>query len=281
MDNKFIIILIVTIFMIGNAIFTQDSLMSPGILRSNIIIFGLLGLLFLFAYGYVPITKTGKKAKVYFFIAVFAIFLCSFIYSIIPPVLSTTEKSFIEHLDSGYSFYQSREYENALDEYKIAESIYKEDSKLYIYKAYCYEKQKEYTKAIENAREALKYPDSKSIYKKAHNLKLINSNNDISAYTIIGECSYKLKQYEQARDAFSYVIEHVTYKYTDAYLWRGKCEYHLKEKQAALRDFQKHSDIIDLYIDEQANSDYPSEYPTYTHKDLIRTNKWISDTNNL
>lgn len=281
MDNKFIIVLIITIFMFGSAIYTQDSINLPGILRSNIIIYGIVALLFLYGYGYMPITKIGKITKIYFFLAVLAILVGSLIYSAMPPFLSTTEKSYIEHLDRGYSFYQQDEYEDALNEYKIAENIYKEDSQLYIYKAYCYKEQKEYAKAIESAQEALKYPDSKSIYKKAHNLKLINLNNDIGAYTIIGKCAYKQKQYQTAKDAFSYVIEHVTYKYTDAYLRRGKCEYYLKEKQAALRDFEKHNEIIKSYIDEQENSDYPSEYPTYTKKDLIRTNKWISDTNNL
>ena len=267
--------------MFASAIFTQDSFLLPGILRSNIIIFGLIGLLYLFGYGYIPTTETGQKTKLYFFLIVFAILTGFSIYSTIPPFLTTTEKTYIEHLDRGYSFFQNREYENALKEYKLAEDIYKEDSQLYIFKAYCYRRQKEYTKAIKNAKEALKYPDSKSIYKKAHNLKLINLNNDIDAYTVIGKCKYKQKQYKEAKEAYSYIIKHITYKYTDAYLYRGICEYYLNEKQAALNDFEKHKQIINNYIYDRANSDYPDKYPTYTNKDLILVSKWISAVQKL
>lgn len=281
MDKNFLIILIITVFILGNAIFTQDGLMLPGILRSNIIIFGLIGILLLFGYGYVPTTIIGKKTKVYTVFAVLAILIGILIYSAIPPFLSKSEKMYIEHLDSGYSFYQHGQYEKALDEYSIAENVYSEDSKLYIYKAYCYQEQKEYAKAIENAKKALKYPDSKSIYKKAHNLKFINLNNDISAYTVIGECAYVQKNYKEAKEAYSYIINHVTYKYTDAYLYRGICEYYLNEKQAALNDFEKHKQIINSYIDDQANSEYPSEYPTYTNKSLVNVNQWIDITNRL
>ena len=281
MDKKFFIVLVITIFMFVSAVFTPDSSLLPGILRSNIIIFGLICLFVLLGYGYIPITKIGQKTKIYFFLAVLSILIGFLIYSTIPPFLSTTEKSYIEHLDRGYSLFQNREYETAINEYKLAEDIYKEDSQLYIFKAYCYQRQKEYTKAIENAKLALKYPDNKSIYKKAHDLKLINLNNDVDANTIIGECAYEQKQYKEAKEAYSYVIEHVTYKYTDAYIYRGICEYYLNEKQAALNDFEKHKQIINNYIDDQANSDYPSQYPTYTNKDLILVNQWISAAKKL
>lgn len=281
MDKKFFIVLVITIFMFASAVFTQDSSLLPGILRSNIIIFGIICLLFLLGYGYVPITKIGQKTKIYLFLAVLSILIGSLIYSATPPLLSNTEKEYIQHLDSGYSFFQNHDYERALNEYKIAENIYKEDSELYIFKAYCYQSQKEYSKAIENAKVALKYPDSKSIYKKAHNFKLINLNNDVKANTIIGECAYEQKQYKEAKEAYSYVIEHVTYKYTDAYIYRGICEYYLNEKQAALNDFEKHRQIINSYIDDQANSDYPSKYPTYTNKDLILVSQWINAAQKL
>ena len=281
MDKRFFIILVITVFMFGSAIFTQDGFILPGFLRSNIIIFGLMGLLFLLGYGYIPITKIGQKTKIYFFITVLAILIGSLIYSAIPPFLSNSEREYIEHLDSGYSFFQNSEYDKALSEYKIAENIYKEDSQLYIFKAYCYERQNNCAQATESAKEALKYPDSKSIYKKAHNFKLINLNNDISANKIIGDCAYIHKQYKEAKEAYSYIIEHVTYKYTDAYIYRGICEYYLNEKKAALNDFEKHRQIINNYIDDQANSDYPDHYPTYTNKDLILLNEWINATNEL
>ena len=223
---------------------------------------------------------TSLKTRYYTIFGILAINVGFLIFLAIPHLLSENEKLYMEHLNSGNSLYYQRKYKKALEEYNLAENIYSEDSQLYIYKAYCYRKQKEYAKAIENAKKALKYPDSKSIYKKAHNFKS-NLNNDISAYEVIGKCAYAQKNYKVAKEAYSYIINHVTYKYTDAYLYRGICEYYLNEKQAALMDFEKHKQIINSYIYDQTNSEYPSIHPTYTNKNLVNINKWIDATNRL
>ena len=130
MDKKFWIVLVIIVFMCGGKLFTQDSLILPGILRSNIIIMVLIALFLLYGYGYTPITQIGQKIKLYFFLTLILILIGFQIYSALPPSLSETEREYIEHLDRGYSLFQNRKYEDALNEYEIAENIYREDSRL-------------------------------------------------------------------------------------------------------------------------------------------------------
>ena len=277
-----VIIIIIIAFLTLSAMFGDtNTSFFPGITKMNIIIYGIFGIIFCYGYGYIPKTEQGSKYKIYFFIGFLSILIAILIYAYIPPILNETEKEYMVHFNDGYSLYQDSRYEEALEELRKAENIYKEDSELYIYKAYCYKQLKQYDKASENAKEALKYPDSKSIYKKANNFKLINLNNDISAYNVIGKAAIKTENYEEAKSAYTYIIEHTTYKYTDAFLYRGICEYYLNQKQAALEDFEKQTKIIDDYLYEQSTTEYPAQYPQFTEKDRENVMGWIRATARL
>lgn len=276
--NKFFIIFI--IILIGIYIFTPLCFEFPGVIRLNIIIFGVLGLFLLSLYAYTPITETGRKAFKYYCFTMIALFVIVFIHTFSPPMpLSDMEKEYLKHFNSGNSYHTLAEYDKALNEYTLAENIYKEDFKLYIEKAYLYKRQNEYTKAIENAKEAMKYSKHKSIYMKSHNFKFWDywSNNDviIEAYNIIGKCEYKLERYKEAKEAYSFIIGHVTYEDPDAYLMRGICEYYLNNKQAALNNFEKYLKIVH----EKINSDTYRDL--YSNKDIARGEKWIDAANKL
>ena len=126
--------------------FTQNAHMLPGILRLNIITFGIT-LFLVFIIRYDPTTLTSLNTRYYTIFGILAINVGFLIFLAIPHLLSENEKLYMEHLNSGNSLYYQRKYKKALEEYNLAENIYSEDSQLYIYKAYCYQKQKEYAKS--------------------------------------------------------------------------------------------------------------------------------------
>ena len=227
----------------------------------------------LFLASYIPFTRRGGIIKL-IGLALLMLFFLSVFWMLKPASLNPQEKQYIKHFDSGYEYFRARDYEKALSEYNLAQGINNDDIELYERKALCYERLKEYDKAIAEAQEALKHDPGNSLYKKAKGFRLIN-NDEVSIYTIIGESNYKLGNYQAASEAFTEVINQTTYQYSDVYFKRGKCEYHLGNYQKALTDFNKHKGIINQYLQDQRESKYRAKHPTYTNKDLAKLEEWI------
>ena len=115
---------------------------------------------------------------------------------------------------------------------------------------------------------------SNAVYNKANRLNYpgIKKSGLTSAYTLKGKAHYKLEEYALAADAYTKVIENCSYKYTDAYLYRGASKYYAGDIQGALIDFLEHRNIIYKYFEEMKDV----TYPTYTQKDLDLVNEWIA-----
>ena len=79
----------------------------------------------------------------------------------------------------------------------------------------------------------------------------------------------------------NYLIENNHYKYKDAYFQRGQAYYHLGQFDKAENDFLKHKEIILEYLEEQNNSEYKNDYPTYTQKDYNRILRWLKACSEL
>ena len=200
------------------------------------------------------------------------------IYFFVPAFTTPEEKTYTSHIEQGYTYFQNGMYNKALREYDKALNMDNQDHVLYYYRAIVYQKMRHYSKAIQEAENGIKYVNSKSTYFKVKNYKFMK--DDIGLYTILAECYMELGEYEKAIDACNYVSKHVKYKYSDIYFKLGICNYHLNHKQKALEYFNKHRDIIQDYLYEQAATDYPAKYPTYTQNDLININQWIKSCNN-
>ena len=200
------------------------------------------------------------------------------IYLYFPPVLSSSDKEYLSYMEQGYKYYQNDDYENSIAEYDKAQNIHDNDSTLYYYKGLSYYYDRQFEKASEEAEKGINVLNKKSAYYRAKNFKL--ANNDIGLYSLLGDSEKKLKNYSKAKSAYTYVINHVKYTYTDVYFERGQCEFYLNEKESALNDFYKHKQIIEKYLEDQANSEYKDKYPTYSNKDLENINLWIAACNN-
>lgn len=278
MDNSFIIkvgiaaLLCIVYFVGSQGLF-------PAINNQSLLIYGALFLFFIFI-AYVPSSLQGQKFKVIFLLVLCFGGLAFYFFGFLPPRLSTDEERYMQHFNTGYECFRNRDLECSVREYKLAENLFDTDIELYVRKAWMYERMNEYEKAIECANKALKLDEKDSIYKKANGFRF-SLNSEISIYTTLGDCNYRLKRYKEAKEAFTYVINNVTYTYSDAYLKRGLCEYYLGEKENALFDFDRHKNIIQSYLDDQAQTDYPAKYPTYNQQDLINLDGWIKATRSL
>lgn len=277
MNKNFVIVacflLAIFIHMIGavNSVF-------PYINKGFVFIFGALFVIMLVA-AYNPANDFYRKLKAYFFIILsIGLALTSFFIGK-PGILNQEEKEYMKHLDAGYKCYQNDNYDCAIKEYELAEFMFDNDPVLYYYKALSYKYLKDYEKAIEQAQKALNYNEKDSIYNKAKGFGLIK--HDIGIYDVIGDCYFELKNYYEAKEAYSYIVNHTSYKYSDVYIYRGICEYYLGEKENALNDFNKHKQVIYTYIEDQANSEYKHPNPTYKQKDIDLVNGWIDSAKNL
>lgn len=270
-DFKLKVLLIIIIILL--AIFPINNFF-PAITIHNLLVFGPFVLVLIYAV-YIPETQFYRNIKIGFFIC-FSLFLLSY-FTFKPAKLTLEETEYMQHFNAGYECFRSRDLECSIREYELAENLFDTDIELYVRKAWTYEKMKEHEKAIECANKALKLDEKDSIYKKANGFR-IGLNSDISIYTTIGDCNYKLKKYEEAKTAYNYVINHIIYKYSDVYFKRGRCEYYLGNKTSALKDFYKHKNIINQYLEEEAKSEYPAKYPRYTYRNLEKIDGWIKAT---
>lgn len=214
----------------------------------------------------------------YLLYGIFALSVGFVFYMQIPAHTNDIDKEYTSYVETGYSYFQNGRYYDALKEYDKALNINSEDHVLYYYRALAYEYSKQYDKAIVEANKGIEYINSKSTFNDARNVKLVK--NDIGLYTTLTDCYMETKRYDEALNAINYVIDHVKYKYTDAYFKRGMCKFYLGDKAGALADFFKHREIINMYLEDQANSEYKAAYPTYTNENLENINLWINACRN-
>ena len=192
--------------------------------------------------------------------------------------LTKEEQEYMKHYNQAYELRTKKnQYQEAINELNKAEDYFSNTAETYLDKAYCYNKLKEYDKAITVAKEGLKYIDSKSIYRKYHNFKFVGKK-DIELYSLLGRLYKKTKNYEEMKLCYDYVITHIKYKYTNAYFQRGYAQYYLSDFNSALQDFYKHKEIILQYIQDQAEEtpEFRHTNPTYDKNDLINIEKWIT-----
>lgn len=219
--------------------------------------------------------KTPLGGKILFAICFLAvIFPIGFmIYTVVPTFCTDEEKEFVSYIDEGYRAYQYKSYEISIEKYEKALTMYQDDSTLYYYMALTYEGKGEYEKAVECAKKGIACLDKKSKYYKVHNYKFIG-NDGIRLYTVLGDCYRQLENYVEAKDAYTYVIDHVKYKYSNAHFYRGICEYYLGDKDGALKDFIEYKSMLEVFFAEEEEREY--KYETYSQKDLDRANAWIN-----
>ena len=192
------------------------------------------------------------------------------IYSELPPVLNKTEKEFMSYYEKGYNARQSEDYKTALEMFEKAEELYDKDPEIFYLKAYCLEKTGQYETAIETAKEGLNHLNDKSIYKKAKKYHF-NLHFDLYLYSVIGDSYYKLRDWQNAAKAYTYIINNGRNAWY--YYKRGKTEYYLGQYKDAMSDFLTYKANIETSMH--------SEYPMYDEDDLKTVNKWIDKTQEI
>ena len=188
----------------------------------------------------------------------------------IPPFLSKTEKQFMYYFNEGYNARQNKDYRTALEMFDKAGEYYDKDPELFYSRAYCFEQLGYYETAISTAKEGLKYLKSKSIYKKANKYHF-NLHFDLYLYTVIADSNYKLRNYTEAKEAYSYIIDNGRNEWY--YFQRGKSEYYLGEYNEAISDFLTYQAKIEETI--------RKGYQWYDEDDLQKVQKWIEKTNEM
>ena len=195
------------------------------------------------------------------------------IYINIPTFCTKEEKEFVSYIDEGYRAYQYNSYEISIEKYEKALTMFQDDSTLYYYMALTYKGKGEYKKAVECAKKGIACLNKKSKYYKVHNYKFI-SNDGIGLYTTLGDCYLQLENYSEAKDAYTYIIDHAKYKYSNAHFYRGICEYYLGDKDGALKDFIEYKSMLEVFFAEEEEREY--KYETYSQEDLDIANAWIN-----
>ena len=118
-----------------------------------------------------------KIIKIIYLILIFILIgnLCFMGYLSMPAgKLTKEEQEYMKHYNQAYELRTKKnQYQEAINELNKAEDYFSNTAETYLDKAYCYNKLKEYDKAITVAKEGLKYIDSKSIYRKYHNFKFV------------------------------------------------------------------------------------------------------------
>jgi len=228
--------------------------------------------------------KGGKYLiLVYGFLFLWVIFMLSFIGFIFfdeympKPKLPPNEAKYMELYDEANDYYSEYDdYDKALKDLSEAKMYVNNDYQLYLLEAYIYKHKHDYRNVLNSANKAIVLLNSnqKSVYNKSKrfNYPGIKKSGLTSAYTLKGKAHYNLKEYALSAEAYTKVIENCSYKYTDAYFWRGVSRFYAGDKQGALIDFLQYRDIIYKYFEEMSDI----QYPQYTQKDLDLANEWIS-----
>lgn len=215
-----------------------------------------------------------KSSKIIFFICTLFLIIpiCMILYLNAPSLpLTKAEKEYYQIYINALEDYKNKDYTKAIQKYDAAQRIINTSSDSYLQKAYCYKKINKCTYSIKEAKEGLKYTNKQPIYYKANNYKF-QRNDKIALYDLIGECSLKIKNYKEAIEAYTYIIDNSKYRYTDAYFNRGQAYYYLRQFNLAKSDFLKHKEIIKGCIEEEYCSRYEAKH-------LKNINLWLDACN--
>ncbi|MBR2069522.1 MAG: hypothetical protein IJ877_07160 [Candidatus Gastranaerophilales bacterium] len=201
------------------------------------------------------------------------------IYLSLPAMpLRQEEKIYMTHYNIASDLYTKKKYNEAITELNKAKSYANDNPEVYLQLAYNYQKLKNYNDAIKEAKEGLKYVNNKNTpYRKFHNFKF-TTKEDISLYSIIAKSERKLENYQEAINAYTYIIDNSHYTYNDSHFWRGWCYYNIGNLSNAHKDFLEHKSIILKYFKDQEETEYKDIYPRYTREDLEKVNSWLAST---
>ena len=212
-------------------------------------------------------------ANVILFIILFALIFSSsiFAWSNIPTKLTPTEQQYIDIINNVSNY--KKDYNKRIGELDRAKKLISTDPYLYYLYAYNYKKKKDYHAAIFCAKQGISLLGNKEIYYKQY--KLLKPKTDIYLYETLGDCYAKLKNWENAVSAYTYVANsRKKPKYGDIYFSRGKAYFELKKYQEAKQDFLAHKKVILNYIETYSQKNW-NWANTYTSVHLDNINKWI------
>ena len=195
----------------------------------------------------------------------------AFYYST-PPKLSTNEQEYINYMSSSYKYFQADRYDEANELFDKAKEIFSTDPYLYYNYAISYKYKKDYPNAIKYARQGIALLGNEEIYYKQYKFK---HKSDIQLYSVLADSSLKNKEWQNAIEAYTYVIQNTKYVYDESHFERGQAYYHLGQYNLAHQDFLKHKDVILNYLEDQATSEYKARHPKYTNIHLENIYKWI------
>lgn len=187
--------------------------------------------------------------------------------------------AFLKHFNTGRKSYKKDDYGTALEEFTLANQIYSRDPYTYYYLAMIHRDMDRYDEGIKAAKEGVKYDESESLYSKHEGYK-VDNNVRYWTYKVMGDCYRYDGRYQEAKEAYSKEIDNNMVKYRDTYLRRGKCNYYLKDMEAARRDFENHRLVINKYFSNQAGKslEYRDKKPKYDRSDLVDLDEWINKT---
>ncbi len=199
----------------------------------------------------------------------FIFFVFFFSYMNFPNIVSQTDKQYLEYIEQ-------KDYDKALE-------IHDDDPELYAFIAGKLQSEKRYEEAYNAAKKGIGCLPNKSAYTKAKGYRFLdNEAISLSLYMYLGETAFKLERYDDAIESYTLLINNAKKTYsTSAYLYRGICYYNIGDKDSALKDFYKHLDVIDEYMESQRQSEYKDQYPMLGKKDIKTTKEWISAAEKL
>lgn len=188
-------------------------------------------------------------------------------------------KEFLKHFYAGRTSYRNDDYGTALKEFNIAKEIYPNDTYTYYYLAMIHRDMDRYQEGIAEAKKGLMYQESDSFYAKNQGFTIDNSVHYYE-YKVLGDCYRYDGRYEEAKKAYSIVIDNNQVKYRDTYLRRGKCHYYLNDMESARKDFENHRLVINKYLANQADKHHSlrDKKQKYDKTDLVELDEWINKT---
>lgn len=170
------------------------------------------------------------------------------------------------------------DYKGAIERVEYLKTVEPNDYNIYLYEAYIYEVQGQYEKEIKSANKALQLIESgaKSRWDETYgndnifSKYIFKSSNEkyTRTYDRLATANFQLKRYKEAEEFYTKEIKYNTYKFPNAYFYRGVCRYYLGNKQGALEDFFKQREIYDDFMKDGIGD-------RYDQKDYDLVNRWI------
>ena len=192
--------------------------------------------------------------------------------------MSSENQEYIQNFSDIDDMRNNGNYEGAIKRVEYLKSIEPNDYNVYLYEAYIYEVLGQYEKEIESGNKALQLLESgaKSKWDEAFGKtnifakKIFKTGNEgyTRTYDRLATANFQLKRYREAEAFYTKELEYVTYKFPDAYFYRGVCRYYLGNKQGALEDFFKQKEIYDEFFKEGIGD-------RFDQNDLDLVNRWI------